>query len=263
MNWIQEKNKSEDLGDSVRFELYAKGEGLKISIDNINWIDPVEIQDFEHKFIIEVKKESKVGQDFWIKEWGYLSFPQVVEPEKPELSCEYKSQYLGHYSYVSKELLDEFKPIYCSFIKSDFKNSNLVRCEFPAFGIVYNDEFIEEFDKGKRVYPLVQVYNEQGDLELEMDNDSYSTKKGVNDNNHVYYINIPEGKKRIVISNKKESDFPLLTEVFRQTSEQPSVRYEWGDSMVIKPNESREYNVDFTYEGLNDELFKINCVTRY
>ena len=162
-----------------------------------------------------------------------------------------------------KELLEEFKPIYCSFIKQDFKDKKLVKCEFPAFGIVYNDEFIPEFDKGKRVYPLVQVFNEQNELELEMDNDSYSTKKGVNDNNHPYYINIPEGKKRIVISNKKESSFPLLTEVFRQSSNEPSVRYEWGDSMVIKPTEQREYNVDFSYQGLENELFKINCVTRY
>jgi hypothetical protein len=162
-----------------------------------------------------------------------------------------------------KELLEEFKPIYCSFIKLDFKGKKTVKCEYPAFGIIYNDEFIEEFDKGKRVFPLVQVFNEQDELELEMDNDEYSTKKGIKDNNHPYYINIPEGKKRIIISNKKESDFPLLTEVYRQTSTEPTVRYEWGDSMVIKPNESREYNVDFTYQGLENELFKINCVTRY
>jgi hypothetical protein len=263
MRWIQEKNKSTDLGDSVRFELYAEGEGLKLSIDNVSWIDPVEVKDKEHVFDITVKKESKVGQDFWIKEWGYLGFPSTSEIPKPELNCEYKSQFLGNHSYVPQSLLDEFKPIYCSFIQSDFKDEKLIRCEFPAFGIVYNDSFIEDFDKGKRVKPRVELYNEKGELELLMDNDSYSTKKDVKDNNHVYYINIPEGKKRIVIINKEISEFPLLTEVFRQTSESPSVRYEWGDSVVINPGESREYLVDFTYQGLKDELFKINCVTRW
>jgi len=263
MKWVEEKNKSTDLGDSIKFELYAEGEGLKLSIDNINWIEPVEIKNKEHKFEITVKKESKVGQDFWIKEWGYLQFPTQPEVSNPELTCEYKSKYLGNYSYIPQSLLDEFKPIYCSFIKIDFKDKKLIRCEFPAFGIVYNDNFIEDFDKGKRVKPRVEVYNEKGELELLMDNDNYSTKKGVNDNNHVYYINIPEGKKRIVIINKENSEFPLLTEVFRQTSEFPNVRYEWGDSMVINPSEKREYFVDFTYQGLKDELFKINCVTRY
>jgi hypothetical protein len=263
MKWIQEKNKSTDLGDSVRFELYAEGEGLNLSLDNISWINPTEVKDKEHKFDITVKKESKVGQDFWIKEWGYLGFPSTIEVPKPELNDEYKAQFLGNYSYVPQSLLDEFKPIYCSFIQSDFKDKKLIKCEFPAFGIVYNDSFIEDFDRGERVRPRVEVYNENGELELLMDNDSYSTKKGVNDNNHVYYINIPEGKKRIVIINKEISEFPLLTEVFRQTFESPSVRYEWGDSMVINPNESREYFVDFIYRGLKDELFKINCITRY
>ena len=265
MKWIQEKNKSTDLGDSVRFELYAEGEGLRLSIDNINWIEPSEVKEFEHKFDITIKKESKVGQAFWIKEWGYLQFPQTIEPEKPELTCNYKSQFLGYGSWMNnqKELLEEFKPIYCSFIQTDFKDKKLVRCEFPAFGIVYNDEFIKEFDKGKRVKPRVEVYNEFRELELVMDNDEYSTKKGVRDNNHPYYINIPEGKKRIIIENKSNSDFPLLTEIFRQTSESPTIRYEWGDSMVINPNEKKEYVVDFTYQGLKDELFKINCVTRW
>ena len=257
MKWVEEKNKSTDLGDSIKFELYAEGEGLKLSIDNINWINPVEIKNKEHKFEITVKKESKVGQDFWIKEWGYLQFPTQPEVSNPELTCEYKSKYLGNYSYIPQSLLDEFKPIYCSFIKIDFKDKKLIRCEFPAFGIVYNDNFIEDFDKGKRVKPRVEVYNEKEELELLMDNDNYSTKKGVNDNNHVYYINIPEGKKRIVIINKENSEFPLLTEVFRQTSEFPNVRYEWGDSMIINPSEKREYFVDFTYQGLKDELFKI------
>lgn len=259
MKWLEEKNKITDLGDSVKFELYAEGENLKLSIDNINWIEPSEVKNKEYKFDITVKKESKVGQDFWIKEWGYLQFP------KSELDCEYKSKFLGYGNWMNnqKELLEEFKPIYCSFIKSDFKDKDLIRCEFPAFGIVYNDEFISDFDKGKRVFPLVQVFNEQNELELEMNNDEYSTKKGVKYNNHPYYIMIPKGKKKIIIKNKSNSDFPLLTEVYRQTSEFPSVRYEWGDSMIIKPNEQREYNVDFTYLGLKDELFKINCVTRW
>ena len=104
MKWIEEKNKSTDLGDLVRFELYAEGEGLRLSIDNINWIEPSEVKEKEHKFDITVKKESKVGQDFWIKEWGYLQFP-----EKPELTCDYKSQFLGYGSWMEnqKELLED------------------------------------------------------------------------------------------------------------------------------------------------------------
>ena len=252
MKWIE--SKITDLGDSVKFELTVEGKELELSTDDTNWVSATKIENENSIFEITVKKESKVGQEFFVKDkstlWGYLSFPEV------KIDCEYKKQFI-------KEGSEENKSMYCSFIKSDFKDKELVRCEFPAFGIVYNDEFIPEFDKGKRVYPLVQVYNEQGELELEMDNDESSTKKGVNDNNHPCYIMIPKGKKKIVISNKKESDFPLLTEVFRQTSELPSVRYEWGDSMVIKPNEKREYDADFTYQGLRDELFKINCVTRY
>jgi hypothetical protein len=266
MNWIQEKNTSEDLGDSIKFELYAYGEGLRISIDEINWINPTQVIDKEHKFDITVRKDGKIGQDFWIKEWGYLRFPsEVPKPEVPNsnIDSEYKSRFLGSHSYDPQPLLDEFKPIYCSFIQSDFKDKQLIRCEFPAFGIVYNDGFIDDFDKGKRVRPRVELYNENGELELLMDNDNYSTKKGVKDNNHVYYINIPQGKKRVVIINKENSDFPLLTEIFRQTSEHPTVRHEWGDNTILYPNERKEYFVDFTYQGLANELFKINCVTRW
>lgn len=269
MNWIQEKNTSKDLGESVKFELYAYGEGLRISIDEINWISPTQVIDKEHKFDITVRKDGKIGQDFWLKEWGYLSFPSSVEVPTPvvptpDLNNEYKSRFLGYGSYyIPQPLLDEFKPIYCSFIQSDFKDKSLVRCEFPSFGIVYNDSFIEDFDKGKRARPRVELYNENGELELLMDNDDYSTKKGVNDNNHVYYINIPKGRKRIVIINKENSDFPILAEVFRQTSESPSVRHEWGNNTILYPNERKEYFVDFTYQELGNELFKINCVTRW
>ena len=52
MKWLEEKNKSIDLGDSVKFELYAEGEGLKLSIDNINWIEPSEVKVKEHNLIL-------------------------------------------------------------------------------------------------------------------------------------------------------------------------------------------------------------------
>jgi hypothetical protein len=268
MNWIQEKNTSKDLGDSIKFELYAYGEGLRISIDEINWINPTQVIDKEHKFDVTVRKDGKIGQDFWIKEWGYLRFPsEVPKPEvpAPDINIEYKSQFLGYGSWMEnqKEVLERFKSIYCSFIHSDFKDKSLVRCEFPAFGIVYNDIFIEDFDKGKRARPRVELYNENGELELLMDNDNYSTKKGVNDNNHVYYINIPKGRKRIVIINKENSDFPILAEVYRQGYEHTHANHEWGDNTILYPNERKEYFVDFTYKGLANELFKINCVTRW
>jgi hypothetical protein len=262
MNWIQEKNTSKDLGDSVKFELFAYGEGLKLSTDNSNWINPSQVIGMEHKFDVTVRKDGKTGQDFWVKEWGYLSFPNSPAPD---FNNEYKSKFLGYGSWMEnqKEVLERFKPIYCSFIHSDFKDKQLIRCEFPAFGIVYNDSFIEDFNKGKRARPRVEVYNESGELELLMDNDSYSTKKGVNDNNHVYYINIPKGRKKVVIINKQNSDFPILAEVYRQGYEHTHANHEWGDATILQINERKEFFVDFTYLGLANELFKINCVTRW
>jgi hypothetical protein len=75
MEWLQEKNKSDRLENGqIQFNVFAKGENLQLSLDNVNWFGPARKNGLEHEFEIKIDG-SQEGQNFWVKEWGYLKCP--------------------------------------------------------------------------------------------------------------------------------------------------------------------------------------------
>lgn len=98
MKWLQNLNETKILESGmVQFDVFAEGEGLEVSLDNITFISP-NIEKDGHKgfrFWVNPKsvKASDQGiklQNFWVKEWGCLKVPENIQnqelPEREKLT---------------------------------------------------------------------------------------------------------------------------------------------------------------------------------
>jgi hypothetical protein len=93
MKWLQDLNETEILANGfVRFKVFAEGEGLSVSLDNRNFIEPNINKNGVPGFQFDVNPNDiplnvngQRLQNFWVKEWGCLLVPEKIEnQELPE-----------------------------------------------------------------------------------------------------------------------------------------------------------------------------------
>jgi hypothetical protein len=74
MKWRQDLNEVEDLGNKVRFKVFAEAQNpIAFSLDNQNFMNPNTNKNGVQGFEITIDKVG--GQNFWVREIGFLKNP--------------------------------------------------------------------------------------------------------------------------------------------------------------------------------------------
>ena len=271
MKWRQDLNTSEDLGDKVRFCVYAEGEGLTLSVDeNKTWMKPNCSKNGVDGFDITVEKSGKHGQSFVVSEWGYLEFPNIQKQEpnsNPPIIVESNFGEIDFHKYIKiRDFVNEFRNEYFEKYKSMLKSmpdgEPKVAIEFPSNTISYH----KRGEQGTIIRSTVSLYDESGRLLIQSSGDGAIAGTKPWGNNHGAYYHFPEGKYRVVISNDGNNGVGdeswILAEAFRQDSNSNSGYHEFGEPRVLQNGESCEYWMDCFDKGQPSLLFKINNVSR-
>lgn len=74
MAWLQSRNRMYDLGDSIRYELYATGQDLVLASRGTEFFPPVNVEGDVYKFDVTLPK-LEGGREFFVGQWGYLDNP--------------------------------------------------------------------------------------------------------------------------------------------------------------------------------------------
>lgn len=280
MRWVQEKNTSKRLANNdIQFNVFAEGENLQLSLDDKTWIKPKQSSGNIHEFEI-ITKADQQGQNFWIKEWGYLQAPaanQEVSTPRAEVPSQSDSNSVGIVGYkYGSSMVSENQQIPEGEFVFNFKGEPGVNYPAPY---TKSDNPVWGLDDLVAIHlPTHSVSTVWGDktpakvnLKITRNNDTifelYDTKGGYHGNalaigetpgQHLRGNNHPDDANRWIKYGPADIFIQNIGErhiIFEIASTSSGIKFK----KTIPPGVSYDHVFDFVKLPSASDSYKINC----